>query len=667
MQYTYDKGNLSSVQRTNNFKSQSYSFTYDNFGNMLTAAVGGRTLSTNTYLYGTGLLNQQTYGNGDVVSFTYDKLGRTKTATYDDGRVLTYVYNGEGRLHSLTETKGSSVTTYLYTYDSIGRLIYSEQKEGYSSVLRTRQGYNEKNQLTSQNWQMNGAAYSEGYTYNSEDGSLNTMTTGVGTTLTMGYDGLRRLTSVTGGPVSRQYTYRDIDSTKTTLQVASVTSGGQQYGYTYDSMGNIATYSAPGKGTVTYTYDNQGQLLKAVGDTTYTYTYDGAGNILTASDGTTTHSYTYGDTDWKDLLTAFDGQAITYDAIGNPTSYYNGTRWNFSWVNGRSLATASDGTNSLGFAYDAGGLRTSKTVNGTTYRYYYAGGKLMRMTWGTNTIDFFYDASGLPYAMKYNGTAYYYITNLQGDVMRIVDASGTVMASYDYDPYGKVISAVGSLANINPLRYRGYVYDQETGFYYLNSRYYNPAVGRFINPDSLLNQESALGNNMFAYCLNNPMNMTDTEGNLPFLAVTAIIGAVVGAVAGGVVAAKSGGNVWAGIGIGAVAGALVGTGVGMAAGAALAGSITATTGAVMTGGSALLSTVATGGFGTGVSYISNNLSRSVNNATPAVQTAAEKMRAVAAKGKAGEMASGLVKNTQRIILQPQNIEYRTVSMLPIKY
>ena len=107
----------------------------------------------------------------------------------------------------------------------------------------------------------------------------------------MGYDGLLRLTSVTGGPVSRQYTYQDVDSVKTTMQVASVTSGGQQYGYTYDSMGNIATYSAtyaaPGKGTVTYTYDNQGQLLSAAGDTTYTYTYDGAGNILTASDGET--------------------------------------------------------------------------------------------------------------------------------------------------------------------------------------------------------------------------------------------------------------------------------------------------------------------------------------------------------------------------------------------
>jgi len=330
------------------------------------------------------------------------------------------------------------------------------------------------------------------------------MTTGVGNTLTMGYDGLRRLTSVTGGPVSRQYTYRDIDSTKTTMQVASVTSEGQQYGYTYDSMGNIATYAAPGKGTVTYTYDNQGQLLSAVGDNTYTYTYDGAGNILTANG----HTYTYGDATWKDLLTAFDGNSISYDAIGNPTSYYNGTHWNFTWANGRSLATASNGATSLSFAYDASDLRTSKTVNGVTYRYYYAGGKLMRMTWGSNTIDFFYDANGTPYAMKYDGAVYYYVTNLQGDVMYIMDANQNGVASYDYDPYGKVISAMGILSDVNPLRYRGYVYDQETGFYYLQSRYYDPAVGRFINADSYASTgQGIIGYNMFAYCGNSPVKL----------------------------------------------------------------------------------------------------------------------------------------------------------------
>ena len=148
--------------------------------------------------------------------------------------------------------------------------------------------------------------------------------------------------------------------------------------------------------------------------------------------------------------------------------------------------------------------------------------------------------------------------------------------------------------------------------------------------------------------MNNPVTLSDNTGNWPFFAVTAVIGAVVGAVVGGVVAANNGGNIWAGIGIGAAAGALIGTGFGMGAGAALAGSITASTGAVMAGGSALLGTVATGGLGAGVTYVANNLSQAVNNTAPIVQAGASKMQQVAAKGKAGEIASGLVKNTKQI-------------------
>lgn len=158
----------------------------------------------------------------------------------------------------------------------------------------------------------------------------------------------------------------------------------------------------------------------------------------------------------------------------------------------------------------------------------------MRMSWGANILDFFYDESGLPYAMKYNSTAYYYITNLQGDVMRIVDASQNIVTSYDYDPYGKVISATGTLANINPLRYRGYVYDQETGFYYLNSRCYDPAVGRFINADNYPSTGQGLsGNNMFAYCGNNPVSREDDGGEF----WNFVIGAAVGGLVGGVVSA----------------------------------------------------------------------------------------------------------------------------------
>ena len=114
----------------------------------------------------------------------------------------------------------------------------------------------------------------------------------------------------------------------------------------------------------------------------------------------------------------------------------------------------------------------------------------------------------------YGSVYYYYITNLQGDVMSIVDGSGNVVASYEYDPYGNVIEAAGILAEINPLRYRGYVYDSETDFYYCQSRYYDPQIGRFINADAYASTgQGIVGNNMFAYCNNSPVNGCDPCGS----------------------------------------------------------------------------------------------------------------------------------------------------------
>ena len=103
------------------------------------------------------------------------------------------------------------------------------------------------------------------------------------------------------------------------------------------------------------------------------------------------------------------------------------------------MATASDGTTSISFTYDADGLRTTKAVDGVTHNYLYASGKLLRESYGNNVLDFFYDSNGNAYALKYNGTLYYYITNLQGDVMSIVDAQGAVVASYAYALYSNLI------------------------------------------------------------------------------------------------------------------------------------------------------------------------------------------------------------------------------------
>ena len=157
-----------------------------------------------------------------------------------------------------------------------------------------------------------------------------------------------------------------------------------------------------------------------------------------------------------------------------------------------------------------------------THQYIYAGGKLLRETISdgtiTKTLDFSYDNVGMPYSLIYNNgtttTTYYYITNLQGDVMYLVDASGNEVAAYDYDPYGKVIASTGDLAGTNPLRYRGYYYDTETGFYYLQSRYYDPEICRFINADSYASTgDGFTGFNMFAYCNNNPVNRIDPDGH----------------------------------------------------------------------------------------------------------------------------------------------------------
>lgn len=163
-----------------------------------------------------------------------------------------------------------------------------------------------------------------------------------------------------------------------------------------------------------------------------------------------------------------------YDAQGNPTSYLGHT---LTWEKGRQLKsfTKSDGT-AIAYTYNANGIRTSKTVGGVKHTYMLDGTKVLKEVWGSNTLIPLYDNEDSVCGIVYNGEPYYFVKNLQGDVIAIVDEDVEIVAKYSYDAWGvcTVVSDTSecSIATINPYRYRGYYYDNEIGMYYLQSRYY---------------------------------------------------------------------------------------------------------------------------------------------------------------------------------------------------
>ena len=258
-------------------------------------------------------------------------------------------------------------------------------------------------------------------------------------------------------------------------------------------------------------------------DRTWVWIYDDAGNILSRTEYAYTTGelgepvdtvlYGYNDGSWGDLLTSYDGQTITHDNIGNPL--FDGT-WTYTWEQGRQLASMTDGTTTWEYTYDANGMRTSRTNGSDSYTYVYNGSQLVQMTRGSDTLYFTYGANG-PLSVTWNGTTYYYVLDAFGTIEGLISASGTVAASYVYDAWGNIILYAGSMAStlgiLNPLVYRNYVYDHETDLYYLQSRYYDPELGRFINADALVSTgQGILGNNMFAYCCNNPVSRKDASG-----------------------------------------------------------------------------------------------------------------------------------------------------------
>ena len=219
----------------------------------------------------------------------------------------------------------------------------------------------------------------------------------------------------------------------------------------------------------------------------------------------------------------------------------------FEWENRRILKKISTSDSSIQMSYDSNGMRTQKTVDGVKTNYYYDSNKnLIALVKGNDTLLFYYDSDGSATSFSYNGTMYFYVKNLQGDVIRIIDLAGTEVASYVYDAWGNIKDTKGdtTIREINPIRYRGYVYDTETSLYYLQSRYYDPFTGRFLNADIYCDTgtDTTLSTNMFAYCENNPIIHVDKTGKFgtPLQWAMAAIGGIAGWFLGDYVAKKLG-------------------------------------------------------------------------------------------------------------------------------
>ena len=524
-----------------------------------------------------GTLTATTYGNGAKISSRYDDFNRVTGVVYGEETAprYEYDYNAKGQvarvrdnlLNRTTQSeydlanrpvrvKTAEVGQHVYTgqvaYDNVyGNLSEFAEKVGENrQEYGTKFGYDDENRPTL-------LTYSVGAT-----------TIGQSTTT---IDKLNRTTFSAVKLGSKTFTSEyhfaagGYGTSSVTNLVSSITQPGCNCGYGYDDNGNIASATLNGKWTG-YTYDALGQLTQVndhsdtrsgADGTTWKYTYDLGGNILQkqrfAYKDTTnpleTVTYEYGDANWRDKLTAVNGSTIRYDAIGNPLN--DGT-WTYTWQNGRQLQKMQKSGVTAEFVYNADGLRVQKTVNGVATKYTLHGKNVVHMTSGADELHFFYDAQNRPAVVVYNGTAYAYVKSLQGDIVAILDENGNTVVSYGYDAWGAPLWCTGELAEtlgkVQPFRYRGYVYDEETGLYYLRSRYYNAQWGRFVNADAEIAVEAKLWDaKLFLYCANNPVRYTDDGGNsfwdvLADCGKALLVAAVVVAVVAVVIAATGGGG-----------------------------------------------------------------------------------------------------------------------------
>ncbi|MBI4744623.1 MAG: RHS repeat-associated core domain-containing protein, partial [Actinobacteria bacterium] len=470
-----------------------------------------------------GNLSKTIYPNGNETYYSYYDDNLLNTVTYkNEPTSYTYTYNPTHTLNTVTDNNGK---VNSYQYDNGNRLILANDENNSSIIggFTITRGYDGVSNLTSLSYGSTNLAYG----YNDRDDLTSLSVNGQPSTV-FAYDDAKNRTDVnTPDSSNRHYTYNDANRI---TQVKNTTiSGIQTFDYTHDGNGNILT-----ENTTNYGYDSLNRLLSwNQGGINTTYQYDDTGNLLqVAENGVPAKTFTY------NAANQITNSGFTYDANGNMTS--DGT-YTYIYDGENRLKEVKQGANTIAsYTYDYMGRRISATEGGSITYFHYDDWNVVAETnsTGSTVATYTYDNRNQLVSMTGGGQTYYYQYNAHGDVVSLTNSAGQVVNTYEYDPWGKVLSTSETVAN--PYRYAGYRYDESTELYYLQTRYYKPDIYRFLTKDTHLgNQMSPQSLNPYSYCQNNPVNLIDSEGEVPvpLPIITGAVGAI--ASAGGYLAATA--------------------------------------------------------------------------------------------------------------------------------
>ena len=545
--FTYNYGLMTSMSH----HCQSVKYTYDSLGRV-----------TNVNLFGIEDYIKTSYYDNKLYSDTIISLQKASwsVTTYANGRLKIKVYDKEGRLVKLKDGDNVFYYTYdeedrlledgitYYEYDDKGLLINKETSDTYNEYT-----YDEYEKLSQEKVAIDPLQQEVVTTYEYDNNDQVTSVT-IDSSLKVEYerDCLNRIikenTLVSNvDRLSEEYVYLQEEDNTTNLikehvfkyfnKVTNINT------YEYDEHGNITSIEDLEGNKIRYTYDSLNRLVRednSLLNKTITIKYDAGGNILFKKEytytldkelGVSDNKYLYGyasNQDWEDQLVSFNGESVISDEYGRPLCYRNDT---LTWNNLNQLVTykKQNDTNKLNFVYNEYGIRIRKYNDDSSLDLSYVvdRSKVLAMLGNIDNSNvelvFRYSLDKLK-GFRYNDIEYIYKRNIQGDITQIINSAGVVVAKYVYDAWGnhKVLNPDGTentdslfIGNINPFRYRGYLFDPETNLYYLNSRYYDPEVSRFISPDSIeyLDPESINGLNLYCYCGNNPVMYVDESGN----------------------------------------------------------------------------------------------------------------------------------------------------------